>query len=266
MAYNYYLLNGKNGRGQALNLLINGELKRDFIDISTLDLQTMEIKEKNAKDILQEYNPQIDLTGMFYNASYPHAKTKTKSYATIFDVEETNLKPYINKLRYFADERNYKKEHNQKIKLDESKELEEYIRTILYNILNSPQNNLTNYESLMSAKLKEIIKDRYKYYYNVGTNNYINSKIYLLRNLLSNYTELRNLTLEYILYLQKLNTNIRTRIKKTELWNNEGMHQIPSRYYLENNSIQPEPTYEQMELSDFMDMSPYPKKLNKVKK
>ena len=118
----------------------------------------------------------------------------------------------------------------------------------------------------MSAKLKEIIKDRYKYYYNVGTNNYINSKIYLLRNLLSNYTELRNLTLEYILYLQKLNTNIRTKIKKTELWNNEGMHQISPKYYMGNNSIQPEPTYEQMELSDFMDMSPYPKKLNKVKK
>ena len=66
----------------------------------------------------------------------------------------------------------------------------------------------------MSVKLKEVIKERYRNYYNTGTNNYINSKIYLLRNLLSNYTELRNLTLEYVLYIHGLNTNLRSSIKK----------------------------------------------------
>ena len=54
MAINYYLLNGKNGKGNTLNLLVNGKLKRNFIDISTLDLQTMDIPTTNAKEILQE--------------------------------------------------------------------------------------------------------------------------------------------------------------------------------------------------------------------
>ena len=254
MAYNYYLLNGQNGKGNTLNILVDGELKRDFNDISTLDLITMNIPNKNAKEVLKEVNPNIDLDGFFYNCSYPHAKTKTKSYATIFDYETGNSRLYLDKLKYFAEQRNYKKEHGQKIKLDETQELEEYIRTILYNILNNQQNKLTDYESLMSAKLKEIIKDRYTYYFTVGTNNYINSKIYLLRSLLSNYTELRNLTLEYILYIQGLNTNIRTKIKRTEEWDNEGMHKINPTKYQQNKEIPKEEPYEQLELADFINV------------
>lgn len=116
MAFNYYLLNGKNGKGNSLNILVDGYLKKDFIDISTLDLQTMNIPNKNAKEILQEYNLNIDLTGIFYNASYPHSKTNTKTYATIFDYEDEKTKYYLDKLRYFAEQRKYKKEHGDKIR------------------------------------------------------------------------------------------------------------------------------------------------------
>ena len=264
MAANYYLMNGQKGEGNALNLLVDGNLQKSFIDISTLDLQTMNISSTKVAEILQEYNPRIDLQGIFYNASYPHTKTNTKTYAPIFNFESEIVKYYMTQLKYFAEQRNYKKTHGLNIKLDEDTKLEDYIRGILYNILNKQESKLTNYESLMSAKLKEIIKNRYKEYFYMGTNNYINSRIYLLRNLLSSYTELRNLTLEYMLYIQGLNTNLRTTIKNTEHWNNKGMEKtLPIKYTKENN-ITEEATYYQMQLSDFMaDVPPINRKVKR---
>ena len=263
MAHNYYLLNGNKGKGNSLNLLVDGKLRKNFIDISTLDLETVKIPKKNAKEILQEYNPNINLSGMFYNASYPHSKTKTKSYATIFNYEDEKTKYYYDKLRYFAEQRNYKKQHKQRIKLDETKELEEYIRKIIYNIIYSNNYRLTDYESLISAKLKSIIRDKYYNYSNTGINNYINSKIYILKSILSNYTELRNITLEYILYLQGLNTNIRTNIKRTELWDNQGLEPTIPIDYIKGQAIKDEPIYKQMELSDYIEGFPKLKTLTK---
>ena len=253
MAANYYLLNGKNGEGNTLNLLVDGKLQRNFIDISTLDLQTMNISEENAKEVLQEYNPKLDLTGVFYNASFPHSKTETKTYATIFNQEDDRVKYYMDQLRYFAEQRNYKKEHHEKVKLDENRVLDEYIRTIIYNVLNGPQSKLTAYESMMSAKLKDILKERYTY--TNGTHNYINSKIYILRNLLSSYTELRNITLEYMLYLQRKNTSIRSQIKAFQYWDNNDMEPKEPIKYIKGEEVK-EIKYVQMELSDLFDMTP----------
>ena len=258
MAIKYYLLNGKNGEGNALNILVSGKLKRDFIDIAALDLQTMNIPNTKVNEVLQEYNPEIDLTGCFYDASYPHKQTETKTYVPIFNFESEKSKYYINKLKYFAEQRNYKKEHGEKIALDESKYLDDYIRTILYNILSNPQNKLSNYESLMSARLKEIIKERYMNYMYIGTHNYINTKGYLLRNILKNYTELRNLTIEYILYIEGLNTNIRTNIKSKQSWKNNRMTPILEEQKKEENN-----QYIQMELSDFIEMPSITKILKK---
>ena len=251
MAHNYYLLNGKNGKGEALNILVDGEIKRNFNDISALDLSTMDIPIDKSTEILKEYNPKTDLSGMFYNVSYPHSKTKTKSYATIFNQENNNTKYYLDSLRYFAEQRKYKKEHNQKIKLDDNRELNNYIRKIIYNILYNNYSILTEYESIMSAKLKDILRDKYYIYPNMGIDNFINSRIYILKSILSNYTELRNITIEYILLLQGKNTNIRSKIKRTENWNNKGMEVVePIPYNKGQNIIIPH--YNQMELADYL--------------
>ena len=263
MAHNYYLLNGKKGKGNALNILVNGKLKRDFIDISTLDLSTLDIQKNNAAEILKEYNPNTDLTGFFYNSSYPHSKTKTKSYATIFNQETPETKYYFDSLRYFAEQRNYKKEHKEKIKLDENKVLEEYIRKIIYTILYNNNTTLTEYESLMSAKLKSILRDKIYIYPDIGINNYINAKIYILKSILSNYTELRNLTIEYILLLQNENTNIRSKIKKTELWDNQGMQKTEPINYVKGQEIKEFNTYTQMEIADYIPDFPKLKSLKK---
>lgn len=250
MAHNYYLLNGKNGKGNTLNILVDGKLHKNFIDISTLDLATLDIKEEDAAKVLKEYNPKLDLSGIFYNASYPHSKTKTKSYATIFNQDKENTKYYLESLKYFAEQRNYKKEHKQKIKLDENRVLEDYIRKIIYNILYNNNTKLTEYESLMSAKLKEILREKFYIYPDMGINNYINAKIYILKSILSNYTELRNLTIEYVLLLQEKNTSIRTNIKRTENWENIGMEAIEPISYNKGEDIIM-PNY-QWELADYL--------------
>ena len=247
MAHYYYLANGKNSHGNALDVLVDGKLVRNFEDISTLDLQTLNIDSSKAKQILKEYNPEVDLSGMFYDLSYPHKDKEFKSYAPIFNMENDEVKYYQDKLRYFAEQRNYKKEHKQKIKLDVNQEFEDFIRTILYNILNQRDSKLTDYESLIAPTTKELFRERFVKY-NMSTNNYINSKIFTFRSLLSNYTELRNLVLEYMLYISGYNTNIRSKIKATKNWNNSGVEVLEPVSY---DKKEVHYVYEQMDLFDF---------------
>ena len=263
MSHYYYLMNGKNGKGNALNLLADGELRRNFIDISSVDLITSTILGSNASEILKEYNNKSDLSGFFYNASYPHSKTNTKAYAAIFNFENDIVDYYLDKLRYFAEEREYNKLHKNKLKLQQNKNFEEYIRKLLYNILNENNSKLTDYESLISAKMKELIKDKYYNYSDMGINNYINSRIYLFKNILSNYTELRNITLEYMLYIQGFNTNIRSKINRCKYWDNDGMEQMEPIKYVKGQDIILPSSYRQMELADYIEGIPRVKKLNK---
>lgn len=254
MANNYYLLNGKNGKGQALNVLANDMIYRNFEDISEIDLETIKIFYKDARRILKEYNPNIDLSGMFYNVLFYAKSNKIKSYATIFNYNSEDTQYYLDQLHYFAEQRKFKKKNGKNLKLDDNTILDEYIRKMMYNLLTLNDNKLTDYNSIISAKMKDIINDKFINYHNVGTNNYINSKIHVIKNLFSSYTELRNITLEYMLYIQKFNTNIRQLIKRTEHWDNYGIEQInPVQYDKnnKNNDVYKNTLYNQLQLSDF---------------
>ena len=250
MAYNFYLLNGKRGKGTALNVLSGDVIRRDFPDISTLDLVTMEIKEKDAKDYFEDLNKGVDLTGMFYDASYPHKENETKTYPTIFNFDSDKSKYYMDKLRYFAEQRNYKKENGLNLKLDENRTFEDYIRTILYNILSNYDSKIVDYESLLAAALKEMIKERFNDYKYKGTNNYINSRIYKLRSILSGYTQLRNLTLQYLLSINGQNTKLRSDINRVSIWDNTGMEKkTPTN--VKGEIVEP---FHQMTLDDYIDI------------
>ncbi|MBR3161194.1 MAG: hypothetical protein IKF19_00485 [Bacilli bacterium] len=263
MAHSYYLLNGKKGNGKALYLLKNGELIKNFKDISALDLQTMDISGNNAKELLSEYNPDIDLSGMFYDASYPHSKTKTKTYVTIFNFENKDVDYYFHQLRHFAEQRNYKKEHRNKLKLEHDRIFDDYMRRLLYNVMKIRSDKLISYDSLISFKIKELIRDKKYNYSDMGINNYINSKIYLFRDILSNYTELRNITLEYMLYLQGMSTDIRSDINRYKYWDNYGMEEVEPIKYVKGEKIPKPKTYTQMELADYITGFPKVRKLNK---
>ena len=115
----------------------------------------------------------------------------------------------------------------------------------------------------MSSKLKEIITDKFYIYYDIDINKYINSRIYTLKSILSSYTELRNITLEYILYLQGLNTEIRSQINNYKFWENNGMEVLDPVKYIKDQTQAVLPVYNQMELADYIEDFPKVKKLNK---
>ncbi len=254
MAKSFYLMNGVNRVGQALYLDVNGNLKKEFEDISTLDLLTMDIKKKDAKPMIREYNPGVDIDGMFYDLA-KLKNGKVNCYAPIFNYDKTILDKYYNYLRYFAEQRDFKVKHNDKVKLDDNSKLEYFIEDVLYKIIDNKVLSLTEYESLLSKKLKEIIKDKYEgKSYKLTTGKYIDSKKYLITDILRNYTELRNITLSYMLYLSGYSSNVRHNIAKTEHWTNLGIDKEASEIKVVN--------CEQLELADYIN-APKVRRLDK---
>ena len=250
MAYDYYLVNGTKGKGTALNVPVDGMIYRDFKDISTLDLQTMNIKKKDAYNYFKEYNADTNINGMFYVASYPHKKRDTKTYAPIFDITSDNTKEYLEILREYAEKRDYQSKNGLNLKLDLDKKLDELIHDISYDILKEYKAKLFSYESLIASNLKEIYKERFTDFLDKGTNQYIDSRIYLLRNYLTNYTQLRNIILEYISYKENGYIVRRTVINEPKGWDNEGLEKIEP--YPINK---PKVLYKQMTLDQFIDMN-----------
>lgn len=272
MAARYYLMNGKNGKGNAVNLLVNGKVVHDFDDIASLDLETLKMTIQEAKEELAQYNSDIILDGGFYDLSYPHNKTiiqkhydivthgdyvskdkvvVSKSYASIFNYSNPEVRYYLDKLRYFAEQRKYNKENGKHLQLSSTQELDDYVFKILFDLFDNPNKNLTSYGSLMSKALKSLINDRYYLCSDKSNNQFVQSRIHIIRSLLTNYTELRNLTIEYILYILGKNTNIRSYINGCEQWDNKGLDKnecIDLSLVKYNN-------YQQLHLSDFMNMS-----------
>ena len=223
---NYFLMNGKDGKGNALNLVDNGKLKRAFVDLSEIDCQTLEIPYQKAKEIISEYNPGTDLNGDFYDVQYPFKKTLVKSFASMFSYNDANAKVIEDTFHSFAEERLYNKLHGKKLKLRESQALEDYYRSILDYILSQNQGKILTYDSLISAALKELLKKRYTEYGNKSTWQFLNAKSYVLKSFLSNYTELRNLTIEYLAMREKDIKNLRKLVKEKERFQNNGMSAI----------------------------------------
>ena len=245
MSKHYYLMNGKNGIGNAIDLVVDGKRKRQFNDIAELDFRTLDIKNDLAKEYLSEFNPKENLNGMFYDVQYPFKKTEVKSFGTMFKYDNDKTKSIEDKFKYFAEERMYYVMGGEKVKLYEGEKLDEYIKTILYDILSNEKSSILDFDSIMSASLKTLLFRRYNEYYNKGTMEFMKANIYRLRNQLSNYSELRNLTMEYLLWKQGLNTNLRNKIKSKENYDNYGMTDV-------NSEIIMPKTYKQMEIYDFI--------------
>lgn len=224
MAVRYYLQNGKNGESNTLNLLINGSLKKDFIDIAHLDLETMKIDNNKKTEILTEYNKGIDLSGSYFDASFPHKTSETKTYESIFGRADSKTQYYINQLREFAERRKWQKDKNEKLVLKIDKKLEDYIRLLVHNIILYCPKEITDYNSIMAVKFKEIIREKIQEKPNIGIDNYINSKSEILKSLLSNYTQLRNATISYILYLERQTLNRQQQLNKYKYWQHHNMY------------------------------------------
>ena len=254
MAYNYYLMNGQNNKGNALNLVVNDKLVRNFTDISDIDLITMEIDRDKSNEIIKEYNKEANVEGIFYITSGPHKNDEVRVYAPIFKFNSAEAVKKQEQFKYFTLQRNNKIKNNKKIKLDQDREFENYIRSLLTRILDNNREILED-DTLIPIKLKEVMLQRYGLYKDYSTNSFINrpEKINFFRKSLSNYLELRVLTLEYLLAIEKDDVWIRKDIKSRAYWDNEGMVELPQIDY-EGGKL-PAGTitnYKQLTLTDMM--------------
>lgn len=233
----YYLINGKEGRGETLNILVGDSLVSAFDDISDLDLKTMEIKPKDARGILGEYNKGIDLSGRFFDASYPHTETvkyedkgeikeeksiKSIAYSTIFDYSDEKTKYYMDQLRYFAEQRSYKKKNKKSVSLDYDIKLEKYIEKIMYYILSNDHRYILNEGSQIAGDLKEVIKEKAKYHQKTPAE-FIRFRREMFKRYLTNYTQLRYLTLEYIMHINRVRPETKRELRDLSRYQITGM-------------------------------------------
>lgn len=250
MSINYYLLNGKNGKGHALNLLEDGKVKKDFIDIASLDLKTMEIPREQARDILKEYNPKTDLSGIFYDAQYPYKKVETKTFAPLFGFSKEESKYYMDNLKYFAEQRDYNKKNGNPVTIEDNKRFEKYVKSLMYRILSNRNKKLEEYESIIGYELKKIIKERFDSYSDKSTESYINSRLYKIKNLLNSYTQLRDITIEQVVLLEEDKILSRSKINSFAHYDNYGMNPNINAEEKSDKEVK----YYQMTLNDFKDL------------
>ena len=274
---NFYLFNGKDGKGQSLNILANGKLQREFYDIAELDFHTMSIPRDEANEKLSEYNPFASIDGFYYELPDHQSSKKITVYHPIFDCKSEKGKKYLDKLKYFAEMRMYNiKETGKKGKFSfqDDKYLNDLIRSLLYNIClldKGDYNQLLDERSIIAKKIKECLADRYNKYSMSSTNKYINYELYGngLGNVLGGYPALRNLVLAYILLTEKEDIKLNPRLHNaTKYDNNFDIGFDPMEVFEPKEEIKEE-VYEQMQLSEFMcfpQLRPVEKSKRRVKK
>ena len=218
----FYLFNGKNGKGQAIDLLVNGKLQRKFFDIAELDFHTMDIPRDEAKDVLSDLNPYTDFDGMYYDIPFRQTANRITVYTPIFNCNSVKGQEYLDELKYFAELRMFNiKEHGKvgEFNYEANRDLNDLIRSVLYNICQLSKTKfdiITDKNSFISSNIKDALKARnneYAYYDDIR---YI-SRILKNRGIgktLNGYTALRNLVIAYILLTEgeniKLNTQLYT--------------------------------------------------------
>lgn len=250
----YYLLNGKNGVGNALDLEVDGKLKRDFNDIASLDLKTMEIPIKDASNILKEYNPDIDLSGTFYDAQYPYKQVETKTFSPIFKIDTEDSMYFLDRLKYFAEQRDWKVQKGEKVALDKNTILEEYINGILYNILKYNNKRIIRQSSLVGKEIKDELQEAFRLMATTSPEGYINGrKSGKLKMYLDHYTQLRNITIEYLASKSNVKNLIADRgdINSFARYENYGMEPRESAILSTEKKSDKQIKYYQMTLNDF---------------
>ena len=210
-----YLCNGKDGYGNALNVLRNSNT-RGFSDISILDLTTIEIPKKDVKDYFKELNPNIDLSGDYYICT----ANQSSIYLPIFKPENSNALNYINKLKELAKSRYKNIQTTGKAgtlnRYDSEKILREVL-TDIYKLDNISYHKITNYYTNICNDIQESIALRdFGENRNKADIQYINRLIlHDQRNKITSYTIVRNLVLAYA----RLMDNEDTMINRQEIEN-----------------------------------------------
>ncbi|MBR3117444.1 MAG: hypothetical protein IKF36_06215 [Bacilli bacterium] len=252
MTHRYYFLNGKKGTGKTLFLPENEEVRRDFTDISNIDLITMNLKGEQKREFIGKYNPDEELNGLYYVASYPHGIYKkednTYVYPAFFDISNEKTIYYLEKLKEYAEERKWKAEHGESIRLDDTPSFEKFREDLMYKVFDINDTRITHPDSLVALKLKDEIKKRYLEHSDMDTTQFIKSRSEIIKNILSNYTQLRLFIMEYMcLKSGEYNYKLRNSMNNIASWKHEKM--TPATKDMKKKEI-----YKQLVLSDFIDL------------
>lgn len=200
MAGNYYLANGENGNATTLVLDTLGTPKREFNDISSLDLATLELPFDQAKDILQLQNTGAVITDEFFSVQYPYKKKEIKTFVTAFDYSTDANKDYLEMFKYFAKQRQDKILSGQKVLLDENSKYNEAKYRIFKHMLNGSITEYIDHESLIPYKLKQLLMEYRKDYGYMSVDNFLKKRYYVTNNFMRNYTTMRKMILEIMFH------------------------------------------------------------------
>ena len=238
-------MNGNINYSTSLFIPVDDTNKKDFEDISTLDLATMKIKKKDAKSYLGNYNPSIDKDGMFYIAGYPF-KDKCRVFAPIFNYDKKELNIFYHLLYKYAKMRDYNFHNNKPLTLDiENDRLYlVYLKGIFQDIIDKNIETMYGDKSLILPDVKSIIKRRFlPKNMKLSTEEYLDKHTNELIFYYSRYTELRNLMIECILCCSGYNPEIGPLIWRTRDWYKDGIF----NYELDGQKV----LTRQLELSEF---------------
>lgn len=257
----FYLMNGNSGKGNALNLLVNDSLWRSFNDISDIDLLTMKIDKDEATSILEKYNKDIDLSGMFYILKSNDNTNSIDTYAPLFDSKNEEAKEILEKLEILALERSEKAKCGNTLALDKDRNFNDYVMSLLYKILNNRIDRMVDGNSIINYRIRNEIRDFYKAKEEAEKYNKdfdFRKKVYALykrnENGLKYYSTLRELTIEYIFYLENYKNYLKSAVKSRETWQQNGLYDVNDvPYNVEEEKI--EGRNKQLVLTDFKQMN-----------
>ena len=231
MSQIWYLCNGQNGKANTVCLLNhNGELRKSFPDIAHLDLSTTKIPSKDARERLQEYNEDVDLSGMFFDLSHKTKDNNNKTYPTIFNLTSVNnsrgVNFCMNYLKLFAEQRKFKYDRAQNIQLDNDWDLHNCMKQTMKVMTSLYYDDLNKFGSMLPYVLKQLLTEYQGSNYSI--NDFIEARSGILYNIYSNYPALRNILLELMLCTVGKNPSIRDLFIERNKWKVTGIE--PSKY------------------------------------
>ena len=244
MGRRYFLMNGKLGISDTVNLNFDNKLKSEFEDIALLDLATLDIYNGNVRNSLKEYNTSLPLDGQFYIASYLESSNTVYTYAPAFNIFNDKCRKYLDYLRSLAINRINNINSNKFLKLKYEGELIYFVQGILSDIIENKYEDIFK-DTVVDERIELIYKIRYsKKCKDLSISTYLNMEEDMIKNIFNDYTTLRNLMITYTLFLDGKRIDFKNALYTRRSWDNRGIQPL--------SMFDPIKYADQMELSDYL--------------
>ena len=178
---NYYLINGDQTDSRTIYIPYKGTYYKNVKDISDMDLATIELGT-NLRPALEDANRIQKLDSLLYVGKYPYAKgIKIFKPVEIFK-ENPSISNIVGNFRDLAEERNYNYHNGNSVELTSKDKIARIASAILVNLTDTQRRIMFEKNSILGKEVKS---------------NYFHNK-YLFDTQIANYTQLRNLLINYL--------------------------------------------------------------------